>query len=397
MTEKTIHIFSLHANMIQSLCCLLILLTAGCKQRYDSPVHSPVTGYLVIDGFISNDPAATSTIKLSRSAKLDSTNIEFERGALVKLEGQDNSFYTLLETDSGHYNISNLVLNNIVKYRIDITTSDGKQFLSEFEEVKSTPPIDSIGWMRESDGVRIYVNTHNDFDSVGYYQWEYDETWEFHAVYKSVVKYDIQYDPMNRPIYSAVGRYDSPPVYYTCWQSDKSESVIIGSSAKLSKDAIDLPVIFIDQPSWKLSVLYSIKVKQYSITKGRYEFLQRLKKNTEQLGSIFDSQPSELTTNLHCVNDPGQIVIGYFNICTVQEKRLYIDNNQLPNWGYEQGCGYITIDNKSDSILKYGLGMIPTYVEKGSLFTGIVTFDAAPEICVDCEVRGTHIKPDFWP
>jgi hypothetical protein len=396
MTEKAIHILSLQANMIHLLCCLLVLIMAGCKQRYDSPVHSPVTGYLVVDGFISNDPAATSTIKLSRSAQLDSTNIQFEKNAKVILEGQDNSSYILLETDSGHYNISNLNLNNAVKYRIDITTANGKQYQSDFEVVKDNPPIDSISWIREKDGVRIYVNTHgSNPDSVGYYQWEYNQTWEFHTAYLSVVKYDTSFAP-GTPLLIAVYRDSSSRMYNICWQYEKSGNILTGSSAKLSKDIISLPLAFIEQPSWKLSVLFSIDVKQYSITKGRYEFLERLKKNSEQVGSIFDAQPSELSSNLRCISDSKEMVVGYFNICPLRETRIFIKNSELPGWGYHEDCFFIEIDNIPDSIYKYGVGLIPTYATGGGFF-GISKFEAAPPNCVDCELRGTHIKPGFWP
>jgi hypothetical protein len=98
--------------------------------------------------------------------------------------------------------------------------------------------------------------------------------------------------------------------------------------------------------------LYSINVRQYSLSKGRYEFLQRMKKNTEGTGSIFDAQPSELSGNIYCTtnNDP---VIGYIDVCPVQEKRIFVDPNKVPNWPYwlyKTNCTEIEVSNRSDSI-----------------------------------------------
>jgi Domain of unknown function (DUF4249) len=379
--------------MKQLLCCLLILLVLGCKQKYDSPVHSPVTGYLVVDGIV-NSGAGSTIIKLSRTAQLDSTNIVFERGATVVIEGEDNSNYTLFETDSGHYNTGNLNLNSSIKYRLNISTADGKKYQSDFTPVKNNPPIDSISWKIENGGVQTYINTHDPQDTTLYYQWEYSEAWEFHT-YSSELKYVVKNIPGDQ-IYSVALRDSTdPPIYSVCYQSDASTNILIGSSAKLSKDIINLPLGYVEPASWKISVLYSIDTKQYALTKPGYEFLEKMKKNTEGIGSIFDAQPSNLNGNIHCISNPAEPVVGYLNICPVQEKRIFITNAQVPNWNYNSYCYLVTIANNSDSIKLIGLFLDPTTVAASGL--GIVSFNAAPPTCVDCELTGTHVKPFFWP
>jgi len=141
--------------------------------------------------------------------------------------------------------------------------------------------------------------------------------------------------------------------------------------------------------------LYSIDTKQYALTKPGYEFLEKMKKNTEGIGSIFDAQPSNLNGNIHCISNPAEPVVGYLNICPVQEKRIFITNAQVPNWNYNSYCYLVTIANNSDSIKLIGLFLDPTTVAASGL--GIVSFNAAPPTCVDCELTGTHVKPFFWP
>ena len=51
-------------------CLLVLLAAAGCKEKYVSPVISPATGYLVVEGTI-NSGQGTTTITLSRTTKLD--------------------------------------------------------------------------------------------------------------------------------------------------------------------------------------------------------------------------------------------------------------------------------------------------------------------------------------
>jgi hypothetical protein len=373
---------------------LLILLLAGCKEKYISPFVSPETGYLVVEGSINAGQGVTS-LTLSRTTKLDNRNVQYELGAQVKVEGDDNSLYNFFETGVGQYTASNLNLNNTRKYRINIKTSSGKEYISDFVPVKTTPPVDSISWKRENGGVQFYINTHDPLDNTRYYQWEYTETWEFHSFYRSTLTYQN-----NNGNYSVAYKYPTRTFdssIFTCWQNSSSKNLLLGSSAKLTKDVIYLPLTYIPPGSQKLTVLYSINVKQYGWTKTGYEFLERMKKNTESTGSVFDPQPSELNGNIRCVSDPAEPVIGYINISLAQEMRIFIKSSEVPGWAYITYCPDVVIDNKSDSIKVKGidLGLIPTTAAKE--VGGIVSFFAAAPYCVDCTLSGSNIKPVFWP
>src|SRR5437868_11979399 len=70
-----------------------------------------------------------------------------------------------------------------------------------------------------------------------------------------------------------------------CWQSDTSNTVVLGSSAKLTQNVIfNQPIISIASSSEKVRAKYSIQVKQYALSEDAYNFYVNLKKNTEQLG-----------------------------------------------------------------------------------------------------------------
>lgn len=386
--------------MKKLLYCILILSVAGCKERYEAPVHLPVTGYLVVEGVINSVPGGATTITLSRTTKLDNRKIQYELGAVVKVEGDDNSFFTLPEVTAGHYTSNSLNLSTAHKYRLNIT-SGGKQYLSDFVSVRNNPPIDSVSWKPENSGLQLYISTHDPKDSTRYYQWEYTETWEFHSSFPSLLKYKIV-NQGGKQVYSVVYRdstsFAFDPRMYYCWKTVPSSAITLGSSAKLSKDIIYLPLLFIEPGSYKLSVLYSVEVKQYSWTKEGYAFLEEMKKNTEATGSVFDAQPSELNGNIHSVSDATEPVIGYVNICPVREQRIFIKSSDLPSWNYNAGCVQEEFDNISDSILAKASGLVPTFVAKLSPFPGgIKTFYASTNICVDCTLRGSPDKPSFWP
>lgn len=379
---------------------LLLLLSLGCKEKYISPVVSPATGYLVVEGIINSGPGET-IITLSRSTQLNKQAILFETGASVSVEGEDNSRFLLKEASAGKYSVANLNLSSSKKYRLSISTKDGKKYQSDFSSVNFNPPIDSVNWKRNGRDVQLFVNTHDPNNNTKYYQWEYVETWELHTYYLSTLKYKVAPNSRGVPVYSAVYNdstsYGADMSKYFCWKTEPSTTIFTGSTTNLSNDVINLPMFTIPADSWKLNILYTVNTKQYSLSKGRYEFLQRMKKNTESTGSVFDAQPSELNSNIHCVTNPLEPVIGYIDICPIQEKRIYINRKSLPDWNYNQSCSEIEIPNISDSIAIKGLFLLPTYPNTDPMTGRIISFFAAPPECVDCKLKGSSIKPSFWP
>ena len=379
---------------------LFISFLIGCKEKYVSPVISPATGYLVVEGII-NSGAGETNIVLSRTTALNNQKILAEAGASVMVESEDKTSFLLKETKSGNYGASNLNLVSTKKYKLNIQTKDGKKYESDFVPVQSNPPIDSVNWTRSGRDVQLYVNTHDPKNNTKYYQWEYVETWELHTYYLSTLKYKAVPNSRGVITYSAV--YNDSTSFapdlskYFCWKTEPSTSIFTGTTTNLSSDIIQLPIIKIPADSWKLNILYSVNTKQYSLSKGRYEFLQRMKRNTETTGSVFDAQPSELNSNIRCVSNPKEPVIGYIDICPIQEKRIYINRKSLPDWNYTQSCSEVEIPNISDSILIKALFLLPTYPNTDPMTGRIISFYAAPPECVDCKLKGSSIKPSFWP
>ena len=161
---------------------ILILLFAKCKQEYNPEIEAKSTGFLVVEGFLNSGQGPT-TIRLSRSSDLEDTALKPEAGAQLNVEGEDGSNFLLFGNGNGEYSVAQLTLNNGVKYRLHIRTTDGKEYVSDYTPVKYTPPIDSITWQREDGGLRLYANANDPQNNTKYYQWKYEETWEIHSAY----------------------------------------------------------------------------------------------------------------------------------------------------------------------------------------------------------------------
>jgi hypothetical protein len=376
---------------------LLLLLLGRCKDKYDSPYHPTVQGYLVVEGYIAGN--APTSFKLSRVIPLDSVNhIPAEIHAKVQVEGSDNTVFSLPETSAGVYSAPVLALNPAMRYRLRVTTVRGAVYLSDYATYKDSPAIDSISWQRTTDGVTIYANTHDPANATRYYQWDFTETWEYNSAEFSNEAYRPTGFALRGPKFDTVTGRNPSEYIYTCWRTRNSTPLILGSSAKLTNDEIYLQKLqYFPNASQELSVDYSIIVRQYALTDSAYNFLSLMKANTESLGSIFDAQPSELKGNIHSVTNPSEQVVGYVSAGTIQQQRIFINRYQLPNWGYTFSCQQLDYVVPPDSIWYY-FG-VQHWIPIDGKYAGccLVGYYANDPYCVDCTTQGgTTIKPPFW-
>jgi hypothetical protein len=360
----------------------------GCVQVYESPYKSPPTGYLVVEGYISANTPTQYTLSRTIGLPGDST-IPVVTGALVQVEGSDNSVYPLPEKGNGIYGDTTLSLNPAIQYRLSIRSPKGERYLSDLVPVKGTPPIDSVNWTYSgTNGVNIYVNTHDPKNATRYYQWTYDQTWEYDMPQESSYIYD--YDS------NAVLLRQPDQLVNRCWENFPSTNVLIDNTTKLAQDIVyEFPLVNIPNNSQPLGTLYTIQVTQYALTSDGYNFLSQMEVNTESLGSLFDLQPTQLTGNIHCLNNPAEQVIGYISAGTVQQKRIWIADDQLPSWDYFITCPGpdIIVPNTPDSVRYYfsSDGYTPVSSNGAGWISGF-------SWCIDCTLLGgTNVKPSFWP
>lgn len=375
---------------------MIIIPFMGCRKPYNPPAITGNGSYLVVEGTI-NSGSDSTTIKLSRTVNISSANnVNPVLGALVTVVSDQGITFPLTETINGNYVSAGLNLDNAHMYRLNIVTPDNKQYQSDLVPVNITPPIDSVGYNIVSTagqtGIQIYANTHDPNNNTHYYRWDYSENWAFHSKY-------ISYWISNNT--TLVVR-QLPQQISTCYTSDVSSDIVLASSAKLQQDVLyQAPITFIPSTSEKLESEYSILLHEYALTPDAFTFWTNLKKNTEQLGSIFDAQPSQIEGNIHCITNPAEPVIGYVSVCTVSSKRIIISNAKLPSWvaTYPYTCEEDTVKTYTYQYYNDLVNPPHTLIPTGPPPMGITTptfFLYSTPLCVDCTVRGTTTPPPFF-
>lgn len=370
---------------------LVMLLMSSCVEPYFPEVLESPQNFLVVNGHLSAN--GRTTVQLVRTQNLDAIGLPpAERMATVMVESEQGERFGLHEIDEGVYSHANLQLSIGARYRLYIRTSNGREYASDYVEVLQTPAIGSVDWRPNNQAVDVYVSTRDASNNTRYYRWDFEQTWQF------------------RPALSTTFIYEDGRVRYRdsgdkeisiCWNSEPSTTIELSSTTKLAADVIsDYKLFSIPSQSEKLSIKNSILVKQYALTREAYQYWEIVKKNTENIGTLFDPLPSQQTGNIRSLTNPEEIVIGYVSAGVVQEKRIFIDSSELPSeWRlYNAVCSSDTLMLHEKDIRQYfGSGYLMPV--QGIYPAGSMTpigYTYAPAPCVDCTTRGSNVKPHFW-
>ncbi|MDU0370794.1 DUF4249 domain-containing protein [Hymenobacter endophyticus] len=372
---------------------VMALLLPGCIESYSPEVLSSPRQFLVVDGFINSQ--GVTTISLQRTIDITAkTPPPPEKGAAVSIEEENGARYVLPEgVVKGTYSSAPLTLNPQKNYRLRILTATGKEYASAYTAVKTTPPIGDVTWQASDKGLDISLSSYDASGQTRYYRWEYVETWEIASPYNPTVEYK------NSRIQDI-----TTPFPTRCWSTATSSDIEIASTVRLTEDRVSNYLLrSLPTTSDRLRIRYSILVSQHAQTAEEYMYWELLRKNTENIGTLFDPLPSQLTGNIRCLNDENELALGFISAHSLAQKRLFIGRGELPRtWliqsGYESCLPPDTVKLytgfKSPAEILKATFSIPGYLPINEVDGG---YTARSRECIDCRLRGTAVKPDFWP
>jgi len=378
------------ASKIKNGLLLFCLLLCGCITEYD-PAYNTEAGILVVDGMITDDE---SMIILSRSLDLPEKNYDskiYINDARVYVECDDGTLTASNPgiVDKGRYIVNTGKLDMARQYRLKIELDEPGnktyEYFSDFSYPVQTPEIDSVFWIKNGprQPVMIHIATHSPDSSLMYYRWQFKEDWEINSVYYS------------------------PPFPYYCWNKDNNNGLLLASTEKTVFGKLTEKIADIKPSDRKLSVLYRMDVKQNALSKRGFDYFSNIQQNDQQIGSIFAPVPAEFRGNITCVAEPGRLVIGYVDVSSTTQKRIYIpksaDVYESPFWDlslsiHEQpsfNCQPLTERDLNLQFPQDYIAILKYYarIYLGNGFVNLyVMFD-----CVDCTFWGTEQAPEDWP
>lgn len=395
---------------------ILILISVfafyTCIDPYD-PILNRYESLLVVEGVIT-DQDISNTIKLSRTFQDKDNNPVMVSDAIVNISDDKAIITSFKNVGKGIYKTDSLQFRGVPGrfYTLHIITSNGDEYKSESCVMTPVPDIDKIYFEKneefvsngteKDEGIMIFLDS-KDGEQGSYCRWDYEETWEFKVPYPR--KYAYLGDEVVTPV----------PIKDYCWKKSKSNEIIINSlSSGPSGKIIKQPVLFIaTDKSDRLSIQYSILIKQYSVSKNEYDFWSNLKMVNENVGDLFATQPYPVISNIHNISNSKEKVLGYFQVSAIKEKRFFIKARDLAGLNlpffvypcerieaspkenpWNQFKPPLTFDEIYKALTTSGYYFVePKYSQTGFLLDAMVF--TKPE-CADCEITGTVTKPEFW-
>jgi Domain of unknown function (DUF4249) len=374
---------------------LLLYLLTNCVEPF--PLTSiDYNELLVVEGFIT-DESKQHKVVISRTSKLNELVFIPEQGATVNIQVNNGFVIPLTETSPGIYLTPPYTGSIGAVYKLQITTSDNKNYISKEVKLKPTPAIGNVYAKYPifntsgEKGIQIYLDTEDPANQTRFYRWEYEETYEIKTPYPSKFVW-----LGGNNITFRVQAVDN------CWASDTSSNVLIRTTKGLVNDRVTaFPVKFISAESPELIIKYSILVKQYALTEEAYLFWKQLQNVNETQGSLFDIQPGEVNGNIISIDSKDK-VLGYFDAASTSSKRSFFTAKDFEESGYTppqflQSCYEtdpveIQIDQLGATMEIYQ-NSLAIYEALGAGPSSVLLLRLA---CCDCTSKGTNVKPSFW-
>jgi hypothetical protein len=393
--------FSLNRILLFSILCLIL---SSCTEQYALQSNT-FENALVVEATITNE-FKKQEIKITRTYRLEDKDPTIESGAIVIVTDNENNQYAFELKDNVYVSTKEFQAIPGRKYRLDITTNQGKSYYSASETLTTVNEIQSIDatvqTIKGDRGVEINVNSYDPTGTSKYYRYEYEETYKIVA--------PMWDDEMTRLAPLAPGEEHQGILVLprtketrTCYTTKKEDYIIQTSTNQLLEDRVRFPIRFISNQNYIITHRYSILVRQYIQTIEAYTFYKTLKEISGSESILSQNQPGFFYGNIKSSDNPNEKVIGFFEVSSFSSKRIFFNYADL--FPREPIPPYF-IDCRERI---YGDCFEPTPECKGGALRSVIgsnllvhlansgtTYLMVPPPCGDCTSFSSNLIPSFW-
>ena len=370
---------------------VLLATLLGCRTPYEPEVPATELRVLVVEGYLDTE-GLKSELKLSRTAPLGASSAFIpELRAKVLLKSASGQVFPLTETGLGTY-IFERNIDEKQSYLLEIELSSGERYVSEGLQPIVTPEIIDAGFKRDEEGVEVFVSTQGNANADDFL-WTFEETWIFRPRIRTTYIYV--------PEIKNVRDQKQSEQTSLCFKTEPSPGILLETSSRF-KDQVVFQKTITEIPTGDERIMerYSILVSQKGLASKDVPFWEILKKNTEDIGSIFSPLPSLIGGNIKSLDAAKNPVIGQVSLGVIRQKRIYINQVQVSPWNYldpkfnDCVIGEEVVLAKDYQVIFGNGAVVPARPLMAG--TAIIGYYPSTKRCTDCSLYASKLKPSFW-
>ncbi|MGY6741966.1 MAG: DUF4249 domain-containing protein [Cecembia sp.] len=322
--------------MLKRLLVICLLIPLSCIDPYNIGLEEGEQ-LLTVEGFINTMPGP-HVIKLTRT---DTYGSVFEglirpvRQAQVIVRDSEGLVTFLEEIEPGEYQTpAGFVARVGLSYTLQIRLLNGREYTSFPERVNPVAPIDSVSIrsvqiatenrLQDRVGVQLVAHFKDPGDQNNFYYWRTRP-----GTYVVVANPELFTNPPTHPTNPrGPNPKDCCDICYLT-ENNRLQDFAIASDEDFNGLETSQIITFIEDNGTRFRRTFRTEVLQMGISQEAHRFLRLVDQQLGITGSVFDQPPANIRGNMISLDDPNELVLGYFIAADVQSQVLYINNQDL--------------------------------------------------------------------
>ena len=361
---------------------------------------------LVVEATIT-DELAEQQIFLSRTFQFEADGPELERDAVVRVSDDLGNTIDFLEVAPGTYRSANAFRAIPGRlYTLNVQTRDGRTYSSQTAQIPVEAPLSRVYAERTfnsfgDEGVGIFVDSFDPTGNSRNYRYLYEET------YKIIAPFWNETAMISTGVECGVDLIPREAEERVCFNTELSTDLIITDTNGFEEDRVERFLVrFINRNNFIITHRYSVLVKQLIQSDAAYSYFETLQEFSGSQSLFSETQVGFLNGNVSSDMDRDEKVLGYFDIASVSEMRIFFDYEDLfpneppppfvstciessPPLVSEGGARCVLAPQVETNIVRYVRPNDDPIVGEGP-------YIIVPRVCGDCTALGQTEIPEFW-
>lgn len=312
-------------NTYRFLVFVIIIVATACVDTIDLQLPEAEGGRLVIEGSIERGPDEYQIRASVRRTAQEVVDIVLEleeadiflmmNGAEVLELANDQSAFVVVDSFHSQYGSTPAT----AQFQIRVVLPDGKSYTSDAQQILDSPSgssleidlverpeVNDAGILFEEEYVEVFVNTplRNDRGNQLSFLWEVSGMYAFTEIAWT-----------NDPGFF-------PAVCYVPVSAPPDEISVI-SAADVSGEFLSAFKIAETHADYRFQTGYYFTALQKTLDINAAEYWKQVAASIRQDGTIFDTPPGQILSNIHSEQNPEEEVLGYFFAAGIDTVRYF--------------------------------------------------------------------------